>query len=192
VVVFTEELGETEFVRNVDFLTSREFKLRTTKTLNGVVALVILATHGDQDLTDIDTSGFTVGLTERATHTSLQSIRTSARKHLVHTKDVERMGTDTDVEGLLTAVGHHVLVHRNTSRLQGFHRKLLFLVGDHVDGAGVGVRLDLLGTSIEDTNLRVRHTSAEAGLRVRLVLAVPVALIRSAAHFDWFSKYLYF
>jgi len=61
----------------VDLLTSWEFELGTTESLNGAVNLILFAADGDQDLADIDTSALTVGLTEGTTHTGLEPIGTS-------------------------------------------------------------------------------------------------------------------
>merc|ERR1719416_140094 len=161
-VVTTRELGEAPVVGDVDLLTSREFELGTTQSLDGMLLLVILASHGDQHLSDVDTSDLTVGLTERTSHTGLEPIGTSTRKHLVHTKDMEWMRTDSDMVGLLTSVGRQVLVHRDTSGLQRLGGQLLVLVRDHVDGRWEGIRILLLHTDVIDTDLWIRHTSAKS------------------------------
>lgn len=49
---------------------------------------------------------------------------------------------------------------------------------DHVHAGGELVHMRLLGSDIKDPNLRVRHTTAEPGLGVGLVLNLPVALER--------------
>lgn len=186
-VVFTQELGEPVLVGNVDLLASRKFELGATQSLNSVVHLVILAAHRDQDLSDVHTGSLTVRLTERSTHTSLETICTSATQHLVDTKHVERMRANADMEGLLTTVRDHVFVHSHTGGLQSLHTKLLLLIGHHVDRGWVDVARGLLGTRIEDTDFGIRDTTAEPTLRVRLVLAVSVALIRTATHLECFS-----
>jgi len=182
VVLFLGEASKTEVVGHVNFLATREFELGATARLDGTVHLVLLAAHGHQDLTDVNTSHLTVGTAESATHTSLKSIRTSARKHLVHAQHVVRLRADLDVEVVTTDVVEHVLVARDTGSFQRFGGNLLVLVRHHVHATRVQVAGLLLATDVEDADLRVRHTSAEAGLRVRLVLTGAVALIRTTTH----------
>lgn len=62
----------------------------------------------EEDLADVDTGHDTVGLAEGTAHTGLQSIGTSAGQHFVDTHDVVRVGTDTQVEGVLAARLDHV------------------------------------------------------------------------------------
>jgi hypothetical protein len=62
----------------------------------------VTGADGENDLTDVDTGDGTVWLTPGTTHTSLQSIGTSARQHLVDTDNVVWVGTDTKVETFLT------------------------------------------------------------------------------------------
>jgi hypothetical protein len=92
-------LGRTEyFVSNLRWVANAK-----TKRLTGVAS-----TARQDDLADVDTSDKAVGLAERTTHTSLQSIGTGARQHLVDTDDVVGVGADAEVEGLLTGGLHHV------------------------------------------------------------------------------------
>jgi len=184
VVVFLNKLGETKLGGHVDLLAAGEFELGTTEGLHGNVALVLTATHGQEDLTDVATGGLTVSLTEGTTHTSLQPIGAGARKHLVHTQDVERVGAHTQVKVLTTTVGGEVLVARNAGGFQGLGRDLLVLVGHHVHGTGEHVSGAPLHTVVVDTDLRVRDTTAKPTLGVRFVLAVTVALIRTTTHLD--------
>jgi len=184
VVVFLHKLGETKLGGDVDLLASGEFELGTTEGLDRDVALVLTAAHGQQDLADVHTGSLTVGLTEGTTHTGLEPIGTSAGKHLVHTQDVKRVGAHTQVKVLTTAVGGEVLVARNAGGFQGLGRDLLVLVGHHVDGTGEHVSGRLLHTVVVDTDLGIRDTTAKPTLRVRLVLAVTVALIRTTTHLD--------
>lgn len=68
----------------------------------------VASTARQDDLADVDTSDKAVGLAEGTTHTSLQSIGTGTRQHLVDTDDVVGVGADAEVEGLLTGGLHHV------------------------------------------------------------------------------------
>ena len=148
----------------------------------------VASTARKDDLADVDTGDKAVGLAEGTTHTSLKSIGTGARQHLVDTDDVVGVGADAEVEGLLTGGLHHVpwrcvsrkssfspgacrgyvLVGANTGSLEGLGGDLLILVGDEVNAEGELVDVGLLATEIEDANLGVGHTTVEARLRVRL------------------------
>ena len=68
----------------------------------------VASTARQDNLADVDTSDKAVGLAERTTHTSLQSIGTGARQHLVDTDDVVGVGADAEVEGFLSGGLHHV------------------------------------------------------------------------------------
>ncbi len=67
------------------------------------------------------------------------------------------------------------LVGADTSGFQGFGRKLFILVRDEMNAERELVNVGLLATQVVDPDLRIRDTATEAGLRIRLVLAVPVA-----------------
>ena len=117
-VVFARVLGETPLLRLDNLLATRELELRAAERLDGLVGVHILGADGQHDLTDGHPRGNTLRLTVRTTHTRLQAIRTSARKHLVDTQNVERVQAHAKVETFLTSLGHHVLVRGNTA---GFH-----------------------------------------------------------------------
>lgn len=121
-----------------------------------------------EDLANVDTGNNTVGLTPGTTHTSLQSIGTSARQHLVDTDDVERVSADTEMERLLATVLGEVLVGANTGSLQGLGAQLLILVGNEMDAEREVIDVGALSAKIEDANLGVGDTTVEAGLRIRL------------------------
>jgi hypothetical protein len=57
----------------------------------------ITGTDRQEDLTDVDASNGSVGLTPSTTHTSLKPIRPGTGQHLVDTDDVERVGTTATV-----------------------------------------------------------------------------------------------
>ena len=125
----TVELGESPLVGSHDFLPSRELELGTTKGLDHVVSVGVLGADRHDDLTDGDTGSHFHRLSVRSTHTGGQTIGTSARKHLVLTDDVERMGTGSDVVTLLSGGLGQVFVASNTGGLKGAGSKLLLLVG---------------------------------------------------------------
>jgi hypothetical protein len=53
-------------------------------------------------LTNVDTGNRSVGLTPSTTHSSLQSIGTGARQHLVDSDDVVWVSADTEMETFLS------------------------------------------------------------------------------------------
>ena len=77
-VLLTSPLRETPLLRHHNLLTTRELHLRTTQSLNHHLLLVILRTDRNDRLTNAHTSHQIVWLTERVTHTRLQSISTGA------------------------------------------------------------------------------------------------------------------
>jgi hypothetical protein len=63
---------------------------------------VVTSAEGEDNLANVDTGDEAVGLAERAAHSGLQPIGTSARQHLVDAHDVVWVRTDAEVEGLLS------------------------------------------------------------------------------------------
>merc|ERR1712057_66231 len=147
-------------MRGVDLLATGNLVLGTTKGLKSVGGHSLTATDRGEDLTDLDTSDGTVGLTEGTTHTSLETISTSAGKHLVDTEHVEWVHADTDVESILTRGLHHVLVAGNTASLKGLRGDLLELIGHKVSAEGELIAVGLLATEIVNADLWVWHTTA--------------------------------
>ena len=92
----------------------------TSQSLDNDSLVSILASHGQQDLTNVDTSDCSVRLSISTTHTSLESICTSARQHLVDSDDVVRVDTDSQVEGILSGGLDNVLVRADTGGFQSF------------------------------------------------------------------------
>jgi hypothetical protein len=83
------------------------------------------------------TRQLTVGLSPSTTHSGLETIGSSARKHLVDADDVVGVDTDTEVERVLSGGLDDVLVGANTGGLEGLRRELLVLVGDEVAAEGL-------------------------------------------------------
>jgi hypothetical protein len=116
----------------------------------------VTAAQRQENLANVDTGDSAVGLTPGTTHTSLQSIGTSARQHLVDTDDVVRVGTDTEMEGVLATTSlDHVLVGANTGGFKSLGTQLLVLVGDEVNAEGELIDTSTLAAKIEDSNLRL-------------------------------------
>lgn len=176
--------GEAPVLGDDDLLPARELVLRATKSLKSDSPVWIAVSHYRQtsrcqltrvtsanahdDLTNVDTGDGTVRLAPSTTHTSLQSIGTGARQHLVDTDDVVRMGTDTEMETFLASQLDEVLVGANASSLEGFRAQLLILVGDQVDAEGEVIDGRTLPAEVENADLGVRDTTVEPRLRIRL------------------------
>ena len=101
-VLLTTDGGEAPVLRDNDLLTAGELVGGAAHGLDGGSAVGVTGADGQEDLADIHTGDETVGLTESTTHTSLETIGTSARQHLVDTDDVVGVRTDTKVETFLT------------------------------------------------------------------------------------------
>ena len=82
----------------------------------------------------------------------------------------------------LTARVNHVTVRDNTGSLESLRGDLLALTADDVQAVRVLLRILLTLTDVVNAELRIRDTAAEAGLRVGLILAVPIALSWPATH----------
>jgi len=144
----------------------------------------ITSSDTQDDLTNVDTGNSSVGLTPSTTHSSLQSIGTGARQHLVDSDDMVRVGADTEMETFLSGNLDQVLVGANTSSLQSLRAQLFVLVGDQVDTEGELVDVRTLSAEIKDTDLWVGDTTVESGLGIRLILAVTVASRGSSCHLE--------
>jgi hypothetical protein len=167
-VLLATERSEAPVLGDNDLLATRELVLGATESLKSGSLVGVTSPDGHDDLTNVDTGNSAVGLTPGTTHTSLQSIGTSARQHLVDTDDVIGVDTDTEMERLLSADLDEVLVGANTGSLESLGAQLLVLVGHHVDAEGEVVDIGLLASQIEDPDLGVRDTTVEPGLGVRL------------------------
>ena len=62
----------------------------------------------------------------------------------------------------------NALVGADTGCLEGFRRKLLVFVGDHVDAEREFVDIGTLAPQIEDSNFGVRDTTIKSRLGIRL------------------------
>lgn len=174
-VLLDGPLGEAPVLGDHDLLTARELELRTTQRLDHVVLVLLSHAHRDQRLVDVHTSDGALRLAVGASHAGLQSIGAGTGQHLVDTDHVERVGAHSNVERVLAAGLHQVLVRADTRRLQGLRRDLLILARDQVHAQRKLLDASLLLAQIEDSNFRIRHTTTEARLDVRLVLAVAIA-----------------
>jgi hypothetical protein len=180
-VLSAVDTSETPSAGDVDLLTSGELELGTTEALNGVRNVLLEGADGHEDLSDVNTGDQAVGLSEGTTHTGLETIGSGAGQHLVDTEDVEGVGTDAQVETILTAELGGVLVGADAGSLQSLRRDVLVLARDHVDGVGELVYSSLLLTAVVDAKLGIGDSTAETRLGVRLVLDETVATIDDKA-----------
>jgi hypothetical protein len=72
-------------------------------------------------LANVDTGNGSVGLAPGTTHSSLQSIGTGARQHLVDTDDVVGVGADTEMETFLSGDLDQVPMRDDVSRAPVTH-----------------------------------------------------------------------
>jgi len=175
-------LGESPLVGLDDLLATWELELGTTKSFAGDLGVAWLDADGDNDLSDSNTSSSSDRLTVSTTHTGLQPICTSTRKHFVNTEDVERVGAHTDVVSILPGELGQVLVAGNAASFKSFRGKLLLLAGNEVDNVGELVNASALVTDIENADLGVGDTTAETRLDERLLVLETVTLCWPATH----------
>lgn len=84
------------------------------------------------------------------------------------------MKSHSYVELILSTRLDEILVGADTSSLQSLRGKLFILVRHQMDAQGEVVHASLLLSQVEDTDLGIRDTTTEPGLRIRLVFAVPI------------------
>ena len=63
---------------------------------------VVTGPHREQNLANVHAGNGAVGLAPRTTHSSLQSIGTGTRQHLVDADNVVRVGADTKMKTFFT------------------------------------------------------------------------------------------
>jgi len=78
VVVSLDEVGESVLSGDENLLSAGELELGSSQGFLGVLDVLVSASHGQEDLTNANTSGLTESLTEGASHSLLESIGTSA------------------------------------------------------------------------------------------------------------------
>lgn len=87
-VLSSGKLGETPLLGGDDFLSTREFSLSSSKSVDGILNVRFLDSDGEKNRANINTSSLTQSLTESTSHTRLESISTSTRQHLVNSEYV--------------------------------------------------------------------------------------------------------
>lgn len=184
-VLLAVHVGETPLLRDDDLLATSELVSRSAESLENNSLVAVTGAHREEDLANVDTGNGVVGLAVSTTHTGLEPIGTSARKHLVDTDNVERMNTHAKVERVLTRGLGDVLVGTDTGSLESLRSDLLVFVTDEVGTEGEIVDGSLLTAKIVDTDLGVGHTTVVPRLGERLVLAVAVAAGWSSSHLEY-------
>lgn len=102
-------------------------------------------------------------------------ISSSARQHFVDANDVEWMQAHSDVELVLTAVLHQVLVATNASSFQSFTTQLFVFIRNQMNTQGKILNCSFFSSQIKYTNFWIRDTTAKPRFRVRLIFAIAVA-----------------
>merc|ERR1719234_941959 len=141
-VLVAVPLREAELLADEDLLPAGKLELAPPQGFNNFVLELVVAPDREKDLSNPDPSCSTVGLAISTPHSSLEPISSSTGQHFVDPQHVERMDSHPDVETLLAAVLHKVLVAANPSCLKGLRRELLELIRDEMDREG-----ELINTS---------------------------------------------
>jgi len=173
--VVVVNLGESPLSGDNDELSTWELVLGSSQSFLSSLQVTRLSSDGHQNLTNLDTSTGSLWLTESTSHTSLKSISTSARQHLVDTQDVERMSSDSQMESVLTSIVDHVLVACNTSSFKSFGGNLFLFSRKHMNTDWEFSHISSLVTDVVNSDLWIRDTTAISGLWIWLILGVSVA-----------------
>jgi len=185
-VVFVGVLGETDFRRNNDLLSTGELELASSESFKSVGNVLFDESDGVQDLVDLDSGDLTGRLTVGASHTGLKSISTGAGKHLVNSDNVPRVDSASQVETFLTALLDQVLVGSDTASFHSFGGDLFLFKGDEMDSVGEFFDFGLLLTSIVNSDSGIGDTSVITRFGEWLTTPVSVAFSRSSSHY-WVS-----
>jgi len=119
-VIRLVDVSETPLLRNNDLLAAGELVPSTAKSFHDDGGVGVLASNGQDDLSNIDSCNGTIGFAPGATHTSLESISSSTAQHLVNPNDMEGVHTDTEMERILSAGLGDVFVGADTGSFQCF------------------------------------------------------------------------
>mmetsp|Transcript_11578 Transcript_11578/g.13203 ORF Transcript_11578/g.13203 Transcript_11578/m.13203 type:complete len:176 (-) Transcript_11578:330-857(-) len=96
-IFFPGILGESPFRRLQDFLSSGKFEFPTSNGFDDMDFRGVLGTHGNENLSNIDSSSDTNGFAIGTTHAGREPIRTGTTQHFIGPQDHIRMSTDPDV-----------------------------------------------------------------------------------------------
>lgn len=177
------KLGETPLAGDDDLLSTGELEFTSSESFNSMGNVLFSKSDGVEDLVDLNSGDFTGGFTEGTSHTSLESIGTSAGKHLVNSDNVPRVNSASKMETFLTALLDQVLVGSNTSSFHGFGGDLFLFKGNEVNTEGEKFDISSLLTGIVNSDSGIGDTSVITRLGERLSTPVSVASSGSSSHF---------
>ena len=169
-VIHTVVFREAPLGRLHHLLATRELELGSAKCFDYMVGVGVLGADRDDGRSDADARRHFHGLAIGATHTRRQTIRTSTGKHLILANHVEWMGANAHMVTVFSAAFGEILIASDTSSLKSRGCQLLLLVGHKMGDEGEDINRESLGTAIENSDLRVRYTTAMSALDVRFVL----------------------
>merc|ERR1719320_749961 len=133
IILISIPLGESPLLADEDLLASRELELGAPESLDAFSLELVVRSDRDEDLTDPDPGSSSMSLAKSSSHSSLEPISSCARQHFVDPEHMEGVHADPDVELVLAAVLHKVLVAADTGSLQGLAGQLLQLIGHQVN-----------------------------------------------------------
>jgi len=205
-VLLAAQRCEAPVLAEDDLLAAGELVLGAAQGLDGGGAVRVARPHRQQDLPDVDARHRAGWLAVRAPHPRLQSVGPRTRQHLVDADDVVRVRSHPHVEAFFAGDLHQVLVGADAGRFECFGRELFVFVcvlivsgavfklssllrseivlhtGDEMDACWEFINAGLLPAQVENTDLRIGHTTVEARLGIWFVLAVAVAPRRTSRH----------
>jgi len=183
-VRFFAELGKSKFVRNNYFLSSGELILGSSESFDNVGFVDFFASYGEQDLFNINTSYSSTRLSKGSSHTSLESISTSTRKHFVDSQYVPRVNSYSHMEGIFSSHLGNVFVSADTSSFQSFRGEILSFQRYQVDTCWEIVNISSLSSKIVDSDLCIGDTSTVSGFDVGFSRIKTIASGWSSTHDD--------
>jgi len=119
-VFISSEWCETPILADNNLLTTGELVHGSSECFDSGSTVGISGSDRQENLANVDTGDSAVGLTPSTSHTSLQSIGTSAGQHLVDADDVVRVGSDSEMETFLAGNLDEVLIGADTGGFKGF------------------------------------------------------------------------
>ena len=183
IIIRFNEFSKSEFSGNENLLSTWELELWSSESFLGVSDVLLSTSNWNQNLTNVDSCRLAKWFTEGTSHTLLEPICTSARKHLIDSDCVPWMNSDSHVEKISSYVGLHVLVASNSCSFQCFRCDLLLFVTDQVDTCWELIVLCLLLSAIVHSDLWVWNTSVESWFWIWFVLLISVAPSWSSSHY---------
>jgi hypothetical protein len=118
-ILVASERSETPVLADDDLLATGELVHGSSKGLDGSSTMCVSSSDGKENLANVDTGDRSVGLAPGTSHSSLQSIGTGARQHLVDTDDVEWVSSNSEMETFLASNLDEIFVCANTGCFQG-------------------------------------------------------------------------